>query len=79
MSTIQFWSKPSCVQCTATERKLRQLGADFEKLDLLADPDKLDEFKSLGHLTAPVLVFPDGEVVSGFQPDVIDRQVKAAA
>lgn len=71
---ITVYSKPACVQCTATYRALDKLGVTYDVIDISEDPDARDYVMSLGHLQAPVVV-ADGHHWSGFRPDLI----KAAA
>ena len=69
--TITVYSKPSCVQCTATYRALENKGIEFEILDLSVDETALEQVKALGYLQAPVVV-TDDDHWSGFRPDKID-------
>ncbi len=68
---ITVYSKPSCVQCTATYRALDRAGLDYEVVDLTADEDAREYVMSLGHLQAPVVVAGD-QHWSGYRPDQID-------
>nr|WP_300141135.1 glutaredoxin-like protein NrdH [Propionicimonas sp.] len=68
--TIKVYSKPSCVQCTATYRALDKAGLDYEVIDLATDERALADLLALGHQQAPV-VFADGEYWTGFRPDRI--------
>lgn len=70
--TVTVYTKPSCVQCTATYRALDSKGIDYEVLDLSVDEGALEAVKQLGYLQAPVVV-TDGEHWSGFRPDKIDE------
>lgn len=84
MTTLTIYSKPSCVQCTATYRRLDALGIDYEVVDLSEDAAALALTKRLGHLQAPVVTLRDrdGQVTdhwSGFRPDKIDALALAAA
>ena len=72
--TITVYSKPSCVQCSATYRAMDKLGFDYEVVDITEDSDARDYVMSLGHLQAPVVV-ADGHHWSGYRPD----QIKALA
>jgi glutaredoxin-like protein NrdH len=72
--TITVYSKPSCVQCSATYRAMDKLGFDYEVVDISQDSDARDYVLSLGHLQAPVVV-ADGHHWSGYRPD----QIKALA
>lgn len=70
MSTITVYSKPGCVQCTATYRTLDDRGIDYIIIDLSQEPSAVDIVKELGHLQAPVVVTPT-QHWSGFRPDRI--------
>lgn len=70
ITIVTVYSKPSCVQCTATYRALDDRGIPYEVKDLSADPQALEQVKSLGHLQAPVVVTPTTNW-SGFRPDLI--------
>lgn len=65
-----MYSKPACVQCTATYRALDERGVEYEVKDLSVDPAALEQVKALGHLQAPVVV-TDSANWSGFRPDLI--------
>lgn len=74
--TITVYSKPSCVQCTATYRALDSAGINYEVVDLSTTPEALEVVKGLGYLQAPVIVADDTHW-SGFRPDEIAK-LKAA-
>lgn len=74
---ITVYSKPACVQCTATYRWLDKHGLDYEVIDLATDPAAFAAVRALGHLSAPVVIVraADGSTEdhwSGFRPDRID-------
>lgn len=69
---VTVYTKPACVQCTATYRGLDSKGIEYEVIDLSQDPDALEQVKALGYLQAPVVV-TDEDHWSGFQPDKIDE------
>jgi len=69
---VTVYTKPSCVQCTATYRALNAKGIEFEIFDVSVDEKALDTVKELGYLQAPVVI-ADGEHWSGFRPDKIDE------
>ena len=69
---ITVYTKPSCVQCTATYRALDSKGIEYQVLDLTEDPSALEQVKSLGYLQAPVVI-TDEDHWSGFRPDKIDE------
>lgn len=68
--TITVYTKPSCVQCTATYRALDGKGIAYETVDVSVDEQALETVKALGYLQAPVVV-AEGEHWSGFRPDKI--------
>jgi len=74
--TVTVYSKPSCVQCTATYRALTARGIEFEIFDVSVDEKALTTVRDLGYLQAPVVIV-DGEAAgdhwSGFRPDKIDE------
>lgn len=67
---VTVYTKPSCVQCTATYRALDSKGIEYEVHDLSQDEAALQAVKELGYLQAPVVV-TDEEHWSGFRPDKI--------
>ncbi|GGA61874.1 NrdH-redoxin [Pseudoclavibacter endophyticus] len=72
MSSITVYSKPACVQCTATKRALDKQGIEYEIFDLSVDDKALATVKELGYMQAPVVVAGD-EHWSGFRPDKISE------
>ncbi len=69
---VTVYTKPSCVQCTATYRALNAKGIEFEIFDVSVDEKALQAVKDLGYLQAPVVI-TDDEHWSGFRPDKIDE------
>lgn len=72
--SITIYTKPACVQCTATKKAFDKLGAPYTLVDLSQDPAAREYIMSLGYLQAPVVV-AGGHHWSGFRPD----HIKAAA
>ena len=72
--TVTVYSKPNCVQCTATYRSLGDHGIAFEVIDLTEDPTAFARVKELGYLQAPVVV-AGTDHWSGFRPDKIGSLV----
>jgi glutaredoxin-like protein NrdH len=68
------YSKPACVQCTATYKALNKAGIDYKTVDITTNPDARDYVISLGYQQAPVVVAGEHHW-SGFRPD----RVKAVA
>ena len=69
---VTLFSKPACVQCTATVRALDGRGIGYRVRDLSEDPEALEKVKALGYLQAPVVV-TDEDHWSGFRPDLINE------
>lgn len=65
-------SKKSCVQCSATYRRLDSKGIEYRVIDMTEDAEALEKAKSLGYAQAPVIIAPDGSHFSGYDPDKID-------
>ena len=68
--TLSVYSKPQCVQCTATYKALERSNIEFQIFDVTEDQDAYETVKNLGYLQAPVVIAGD-EHWSGFQPDRI--------
>ena len=67
---ITVYTKPACVQCSATFRALDRAGIEFDVVDISRDDAARDYVMSLGYLQAPVVV-TDTAHWSGFRPDRI--------
>ena len=74
---ITVYTKPACVQCTATYRALDSKGIEYEVHDLSEDPTALEQVKALGYLQAPVVVAGE-QSWAGFRPDQITALAKRA-
>lgn len=70
--TITVYSKPACVQCTATTRALEARGLAFDLVDLTEDAAALEAVTAMGYRQAPVVVAGDLHW-AGFRPDMIGR------
>ncbi|AWX93864.1 NrdH-redoxin [Paracoccus mutanolyticus] len=70
--TITVYSKPACVQCTATTRALDAKGLTYQIVDLTEDDAAMQLVTSLGYRQAPVVVAGDSHW-AGFRPDMIGR------
>lgn len=78
MPEITVYSRPDCQPCKATIRKLNELGADYQKVNLTEDPEALDYVKSLGYTGAPVVVAGERHW-AGYSPDKIMKAVADGA
>lgn len=68
--TITVYSKPACVQCTATTRALDARGLAYDLVDLTEDAAALDRVQALGYRQVPVVVAGEDHW-AGFRPDMI--------
>ena len=70
MMPITVYTKPACMQCSATFRALAIAGLTYTAVDISTDSDARDYAISLGYLQAPVVV-AGIDHWSGFRPDRI--------
>ena len=70
--SIIVYSKPACVQCTATTRALDAKGIEYDVVDLTQDDSALSHVTELGYRQAPVVV-AGNDHWSGFRPDMINQ------
>ncbi|MDR5652421.1 glutaredoxin-like protein NrdH [Ruixingdingia sedimenti] len=70
--TITVYSKPACVQCTATTRALDARGIAYSVIDLTEDADAMERVTAMGYRQAPVVVAGEAHW-AGFRPDMIGR------
>ncbi len=68
--SITVYSKPACVQCTATTRALDAKGITYDVIDLTQDDSAMTQVTQLGYRQAPVVV-AGSDHWSGFRPDMI--------
>ncbi|MDP0926750.1 glutaredoxin-like protein NrdH [Paracoccus onubensis] len=68
--SITVYSKPACVQCTATTRALSARGIAFDLIDLTKDDEAMARVTELGYRQAPVVMTADDHW-AGFRPDKI--------
>ncbi|MBD9525648.1 MULTISPECIES: glutaredoxin-like protein NrdH [Paracoccus] len=70
--SITVYSKPACVQCTATTRALDARGLAYDVVDLTEDEAAMQMVTQLGYRQAPVVIAGDDHW-AGFRPDMIGR------
>lgn len=68
--TITVYSKPACVQCTATTRALDRQGIDYTIIDVSTDETAYALVQGLGYRQVPVVVAGETHW-AGFRPDMI--------
>lgn len=71
---VTVYTNPQCVQCDQTKRQFDKLGVEYQVVDLASVPEKVEEFKALGYMSAPI-VTTDIKVWSGFKPAKIKSLV----
>ncbi|TDT32570.1 glutaredoxin-like protein NrdH [Naumannella halotolerans] len=74
--SVTVYTKPGCVQCTATYRALDKAGVEYEVIDLTEDDAALEHSKNLGYFAAPIVITATDHW-SGFRPDKIAALAKA--
>ena len=74
---ITVYSKPNCVQCSATYRALDKAGLVYRTVDVALDVEALEQVRALGYAQAPVVVAGEDHW-SGFRPDKIKALAVAA-
>lgn len=70
------YTKPSCVQCSATTRKASELGIEPDARPLADHPEALELAREHGISSAPIVV-AGGKVWGGYRPDLIKEYATA--
>ena len=65
------FSKPHCVQCTASYNLLDNLGLEYETRNIAEDAEAEAVVKGLGYMAAPVIYISEDNHWAGFNPDKI--------
>ncbi|MQB40363.1 glutaredoxin-like protein NrdH [Rhizobium sp. ICMP 5592] len=68
--SITVYSKPACVQCTATTRALDRQGLEYRIIDVSIDDAAFELVQGLGYRQVPVVVAGE-QHWAGFRPDMI--------
>lgn len=53
---VTLYKTPNCQQCKATARMFEKKGIIFDEINLEQHPELLEQFKSIGHTAAPIVV-----------------------
>jgi len=69
---VRIYSKPSCMQCTATYRALDKRGVAYEIVDINANSEAYSYIIQLGYRQLPVVVAGETHW-AGFRPDMISK------
>lgn len=75
--SVTVFTKPSCVACDATKRTLKKKGIVYDEIQLT--PEKVEEFKSQGFMSAPIVVREDGHTWAGYKLDEIKKVQEATS
>jgi glutaredoxin-like protein NrdH len=78
MVDVVVYTTPNCPQCMTTKRMMDKNGIEYRVVDLTENPDKLEQFKSEGHTSAPI-VTTDIKTWSGFRFEKIESLAKYLA
>lgn len=73
MAPVIVYSKPNCMQCNFTKKFLEDKNIPFEVRDVMENEAALEEVKSLGFSSLPVVVIDGQEPFSGFRPDRLEN------
>ncbi len=76
--SITVYSKPACVQCTATTRALDRQGIDYSVIDVSTDAAAYELVQELGYRQVPVVIAGETHW-AGFRPDMISGLSPALA
>lgn len=74
MSPVIVYSKPACVQCDATKRRLTKLDIPYTVVDVTEDPAALAKITGWGYQQVPV-VEHGGIHWAGYRPDLLNGLV----
>ena len=68
--TVIVYSKPNCVQCTATTRALNEKNIAYTTIDLTQDASAMEMVAGLGYRQVPVIVAGE-QHWAGYRPEKI--------
>ena len=73
---IKLYTKNDCIQCTMTKKLLNKDNIKYEEINVEENSDVLEDLKSRGFKSLPVLSYNDKEYIVGFQVDKLRAFVK---
>lgn len=76
---ITVYSKPGCVQCTATYKVLDKNNVPYVTVDITRNLEARRVVAGLGYSSMPVVVTETGEHWSGFHPEKLKALGKVDA
>ena len=72
---VIIYSKPGCAHCQFTKKHLEKLAISYEERDINKNESFLEEVRTLGFQSLPVIIVEGEEPFSGFQPDRLEKLV----
>ena len=73
-TTVEIYTQPGCLPCTATMRRFDQAGVPYKTVSA---PDFAGFLRQLGHTQTPVVIVNSDLHWSGYRPDAIDLAIQA--
>ncbi|WP_080147064.1 glutaredoxin-like protein NrdH [Marinilactibacillus piezotolerans] len=70
---VIVYSKPNCMQCNFTKKYLEDKGIPYEVKDIAENEAAIEEVKSLGFSSLPVVLAEGLEAFNGFRPDMLNQ------
>lgn len=67
---VTVYTTSNCVQCMQTKKELAKREIRYDEIALENHPELTEQFKALGHMSAPIVVAGD-RVWSGFRLEKI--------
>ncbi|GEL67654.1 glutaredoxin-like protein NrdH [Marinilactibacillus psychrotolerans] len=71
--SVVVYSKPNCMQCNFTKKYLEDKGISYEVKDIVENEAAIEEVKSLGFSSLPVVIAEGLEAFNGFRPDMLNQ------
>lgn len=73
---VKIYSTPTCVYCKTLKGYFKKNAIEFEDIDVSKDEKQLEKMiKDSGQMSVPVVDI-DGEVITGFDKERIDKLLK---
>lgn len=77
-TTITMYGADWCSDCRRSKKLLDEMGADYEYVDLLTEPEAADRAKAIsGRTSIPVIAFSDGTHFVEPSDDELRNKVEA--
>lgn len=73
---IKIYTKPDCVQCQATKRRLDAAGVPYTLTDISNDPQMIEQMRAAGFTSMPIVEYGQ-ERFAGYQVDRIKALTQA--